>query len=142
MVDVARAFRQSQSLDMDGRYTAFPTPCLDLGGFVRCGSFFTVGVSGRRNSYGFLRNKPTYGSKCAPIRWFLTISAVMKEAGYYRHHLDTNVFSKSVGISGKIQLSSVLITHVDAILTCGTEDEIRFLEHHYIFRGVRNCATS
>ena len=126
IVGCARAFPQRQNFSISDRYIALPPPRIDLKGTAWNGSFFPDNLPGRRNTHGFLCKKPLYGPKCAPLIWCVTISSVIRAAGYYQHHLDMCVFSKRWAAGNSGSLCAVLIIHVGDILMCGSAKEIQF----------------
>ena len=126
MVDISRAPLQSQHLALSDRYIASPPPCLDLKGTSRGGSFSSeIWPVGR---YPWIYLEKAF--VCLQMRTFkmvLTISSVMRGAGYYQHRLDMCVFSKrSNGPNNVGEISAVLIIHVGEVLMRGPDDEFRF----------------
>lgn len=92
MVDITRAFLQSQELAETDKYIAVAPPCILLGESVWEGQIASASCDQRASPFGMLRHRPLYGSKCAPLRWFLTLAAFFRRYKYYQHRLDLCVF--------------------------------------------------
>ena len=77
-VDIARAFPQSQELEKADKYIAVSPHCILFGDSVWEGKIATASCGQRESPFGMLRHRTLYGSKCAPIRWFLALSAFFR----------------------------------------------------------------
>ena len=122
MVDITCAFLQSQELSDSDKYIALPPPCIMLNTMPWDGSIATKPQEQLGSRFGLLRHRPLYGSKCAPLRWFLTLADLFRKNNYYQHHLDLCTFSRRC--PNTKNLIFVAIVHVDDILACGADKEL------------------
>ena len=122
--DITQAFLQSTTMDVADQYVALPPPCVILSDLKWSGLVASEPDVSRRRGFAFLRRKPLYGSKCAPLRWYLTVSGILRRAGYRCHRSDLCIFiRRQAGI-----LVSIVILHVDAFLICATSDEHEYFQ--------------
>ena len=101
------------------QYLATPPPCVVLSGLEWDGLVVSEPNRSAKSDFVFLCRKPLYGSRCAPLRWYLTISGILQKAGYRCHRTDLCVFSRR-----KANLiTSLVVLHVDDFLICVTQEE-------------------
>ena len=69
--------------------------------------------------YGFLILKPLYGTRDAPLRWFVKLSKVLIQSGLRKLKSDICMYSKLDSLG---QICGFLIVHVDDLLYTGTTE--------------------
>ena len=83
--------------------------------------------------FGFLVRRPLYGSRHAPLRWWLKLSSEMKKGGYVQMRGDVCTFVRRrrrekddhrLIDRSDWTLLSVIIAHVDDLLFVGNQDEL------------------
>ena len=76
---------------------------------------------------------PLYGSRDAPLRWYITISAVLRQYGFvplktdhcaFGRHVKVPSCSHPLAIDGR-RVSALILLHVDDIISVGSEEERR-----------------
>ena len=76
---------------------------------------------------------PLYGSRDAPLRWYITISAVLRQYGFVPLRTDHCVFGRHVkvpscshplAIAGR-RVSALILLHVGDVIFVGSEEERR-----------------
>ena len=91
-----------------------------------------IGVAHGHGPYGFLIRRPLYGSRHAPLRWWVKLSSVVKKGRYVQMRGDVCTFVRRR--RGKDDprlidrsdwtLLSVVISHVDDLLFVGSAQEL------------------
>ena len=121
--DVTQAFLQSDWLLEDEQYLGIPPPCIIINSLDWKGEISSApSAQSTRCAYALHCRKPLYGSRCAPLRWFFTISSLFKKWKWRCHKCDMCIFSRRD--SQSLRITAVAILHVDDILAAATRSEI------------------
>ena len=109
MVDISSAFTQSALLPVSARLIILPPPYVELPWKSSIDPCF---VAKQPPEYGRVTLRPLYGTSCAPLRRFATISAQFKKKSWIQLESDACVFrlERNNGICG---LAAI---HVDDII--------------------------
>ena len=89
LVDISSAFTQSSLLPSAERVIILPPPYVQLPFQNRIGPKY---VAPHPPRLGLLTLRPLYGTSCAPLRWYATISSSFKLEGWSQMESDTCVF--------------------------------------------------
>ena len=74
-------------------------------------------ISKTTHDRGFLLLRPLYGGRDAPMRWFLALSARLREHGFTQMKTDVRMYSKR---DSQGELTGLLVAHAGDLLFCGT----------------------
>ena len=91
--DITQAFLQSTRLAQSDKYIAVLPPYVVLDDMVWRGEILDHSPVVRGGpSFALMCHRPLYGSRCAPLRWYLTIAGVLKRLHFRCHRSDVCVF--------------------------------------------------
>ena len=114
MLDVTRAFRQSDPLPVAERCDVIVPPYISPQAVKAKESYPETD-----NDYEFviLMNKPLYGSRTAPLRWWLKISQHMRQWCLRQHRLDICMYTwREYGSMQGIPSDLIIVLRVDDFL--------------------------
>ena len=121
-IDVTHAFPQSTRLADSDRYVAICPSYMALGDLTRHGQIlghFPLGYAAP--SHAVLCNRPLYGPRCAPRRWYLAIDGVLGEGNFRFRRSDVCIFKRD---SATGAIPAFLILHVDDIPICASVKDL------------------
>ena len=124
-LDISQAVLQSSNLNDSDRLVIIPPPRITLPWKSEPPPEHIGLKLLRRSRLGFLLVRPLYGGRDAPMRWFITFSTILREAGYRQLKTDVCLFTRTLK-EGKID--GVFAAHVDDILFTGSPSFLRGAE--------------
>ena len=117
-LDISQAFLQAGNLHPAERVILIPPPTIRLPWQKSLYAPDTDLKAVARPNHGFLLLRPLYGSRDAPMRWFLKLSDVHLSAGFRQLQSDVCFFTwRNHGL-----LEGILRAHVDDLLFTGSEE--------------------
>ena len=158
MIDISKAFAQSIYLHRSERVAAVFPPCIGVNDEKWLGHVSTSHVNGFYESsvgsdlissdafhklakrFLLVLFRPLYGSRDAPLRWWLKLSSELQARGYIQFYSDCCLFGryhdeeKAKGFANKSKLRFLVMLHADDMLFSGSNQECsRFLDILRIF---------
>ena len=116
-LDISQAFLQAGNLHPSERVILLPPPMVPLPWKKKLHHPEMDLKKVPRHNHGFLLLRPLYGSRDAPMRWFLKLSQVLRAAGLRQLKTDVCFFS----YHKNHVLEGLLLAHVDDLLFTGSQ---------------------
>ena len=124
MMDATQAFLQPDPLPEKDKCAVIVPPYIALPSIT-----VKEAYSKADNAYEYVMkmNKPLYGSRTAPLRWWLKISQHMRQWGLRQHRLDICMYTWRDNAAGQvIPIDLIIILHVDDFLVGRSETGLRY----------------
>ena len=115
-LDISQAFLQAGNLHPKERIILIPPPMVPLPWKRTLYHPETDLKKVRTSNHGFLLLRPLYGSRDAPMRWFLKLSQILRSAGLRQLQTDVCFFT----YHHQQVLDGILLAHVDDLLFTGS----------------------